>query len=81
MKHLILVLAILTLGCGTDAHVVEEPPPAAEALDTRVFVVYEVAPTTQGDRGEPDPPQIIRSNVYPKHERVALSPVRLNKEG
>ena len=81
MKHFILVLAILTLSCGTDTEVVEEPPPAAEEPDTRVFVVYEVDPTTQDDRGEPNPPQIIRSNVYPKHERVALSPARLNEDG
>ena len=80
MKNMILVLAILTLGCGTDTEVVEEPPPAAEEADTRVFVVYEVDPT-KGNRGESDPPRIIRSNVYPKHERVALSPARLNEDG
>ena len=46
MKHLLLILAILMLGCGTDPVVVEEPPPVAEEPepDTRVFVVYEIGP-------------------------------------
>ena len=80
MKHLILVLAILMLGCGTDTEVVEEPSPAAEE-SARVFVVYEVDPTTTGDRSDPDPPRIIKSNIYPQHERVSFNSDRLNKEG
>ena len=50
MRNLLLVLAILTLGCGTDTEVVEEPPPVAEQPEpeTRVFVVYEIGPTVGG---------------------------------
>jgi hypothetical protein len=83
MKNLLLILAILMLGCGTDTEVVEEPPPIAEEPepDTRVFVVYEIGPTVPADRGDPDPPQIIKSNVYPNHERFAFNPARLNEEG
>ena len=81
MKSLILVLAILMLGCGTDKEVAEEPPPVAEEPDTKVFVVHEIGPTVETDRGDPDPPRIIKSNVYPKHENAALSSFRLNDEG
>ena len=81
MKYLLIVLAILMFGCGTDTEVVEEPPPTTEESEPKVFVVHEVGPNTQGDRGDSDPPQIIRSNVYPKHERVALSPALLNENG
>ena len=81
MKNLLLVLAILMLGCGTDTGVVEEPPPIAEASDPRVFVVHEIGPNVEGARGDPDPPQIIKSNIYPQHERVSFNSDRLNKEG
>ena len=30
MKNLLIVIAILMLGCGTDTEIVKEPPPAAE---------------------------------------------------
>ena len=83
MKHLLLILAILMLGCGTDPVVVEEPPPVAEEPepDTRVFVVYEIGPNVPADRGDPDPPRIIKSNVYPNHERFAFNPFPLNRDG
>ncbi len=83
MKHLILVLAVLMLGCGTDTEVVDEPPLVGDApeSDTRVFVVHEIGPTARGDRGDPDPPRIIKSNIYPSHERVSFNSTRLNKEG
>ena len=82
MRSLFIVLAILTLGCGTDTEVVEEPLPVDDPVsDTRVFVVYDIGPTPKGDRGDPDPPRIIKSNVHPIHERHTLSPARLNKEG
>ena len=83
MKNLLLVLAILMLGCGTDAEVVEEPPPIAEAPEPteKVFVVHEIGPNVEVDRGDPDPPRIIKSNVYPNHERFAFNPDRLNEEG
>ena len=83
MRNLLLVLAILMLGCGTDTEVVEEPPPVAEQPEpeTRVFVVYEIGPNVEGERGDPDPLRIIKSNVYPNHERFAFNPARLNEEG
>ena len=81
MKNLLLVLAILTLGCGADTEVAEETPPATEESDTKVFVVQEIGPTAEGDRGDPDPPQIIKSNIYPQNERVSFNSARLNKEG
>ena len=83
MRNLLLVLAILTLGCGTDTEVVEEPPPVAEQPEpeTRVFVVYEIGPTVAADHGDPDPPRIIRSNVYPNHEGFPFNPFPLNRDG
>ena len=83
MKYLLTVLAVLTLGCGTDTEVVEEPPLVADepAADNREFVVYEVGPTPKGDHGDPDPPRLIKSNVHPIHDRHALSSNRLNKDG
>ena len=81
MKNLLLVLAILTLGCGADTEVAEETPPATEESDTKVFVVQEIGPTAEGDRGDPDPPRIIKSNIYPQNERVSFNSARLNKEG
>ena len=81
MKNLLLVLAILMLACGTDTEVVEETPPDAEESDTKVFVVQEIGPTAEGDRGDPGPPQIIKSNIYPQNERVSFNSARLNKEG
>lgn len=80
MKYLLFGLAILMLACGTDSGVVEEPDPVVEDLE-RVFVVHEIGPTTEADPREPEPPRIVKSNVYPKHERVALNRVRLNEEG
>ena len=81
MKNLILVLTILMFGCSTDTEIVEEPLPIADESNERVFVVYEVGPTPKGNRGDPDPPRILKSNVYPKHERVTLNSARLNEEG
>ena len=81
MKHLLLVLAILMLACGTDTEVAEDSASAAEEPDTKVFVVHEIGPTPKGDRGDPDPPRIIKSNIYPSHERVSFNSTRLNKEG
>ena len=83
MKPLFIVLAILTLGCGADPEVIDAPLPVSDepASDTTVFVVYDIGPTPKGDRGDPDPQRIIKSNVYPIHERHALSPARLNKDG
>ena len=78
MKNLLLIFAILMLGCGTDTEVVEETSPVD---DTRVFVVHEIGPTAIGDPGDPDPPRIIKSNIYPQHERVSFNADRLNKEG
>ena len=81
MKRLILILAILMLGCSTDTEVVDEPSFVgdAPASDTRAFVVHEIDPAAKDDRG--DPPRIIKSNVYPSHERVSFNAARLNKEG
>ena len=79
MKHLILALAILVLGCGTDTEIIDES--SDPASDTRVFVVHEVDPAAQDDRGDSDPPRIIKSNIYPSHERVSFNSDRLNKQG
>ena len=76
MKRLILVLAILMLGCGTDTEVAEKPDP-----DTKVFVVHDIDPTASGDRADSDPPRIVKSNVYPQNERVSFNSDRLNREG
>ena len=81
MKYLLLVLAILMFGCGTDTEVVDEPPPAVEEPDTRVFVVYEIGPTAPADPGDPGPPRIIKSNVYPNPEGFAFNPFPLNRDG
>lgn len=81
MRNLLLVFAILMLACGTDTEVAEEPAPVPEESDTRVFVVHEIGPTTEGDRGDPGPPRIIKSNIYPQNERVSFNSVRLNEEG
>ena len=83
MKRLILVLAILMLGCDTDTEVADEPPLVGDdpASDTRVFVVHEIGRTTKDNHGDSDPPRIIKSNVYPSHERVSFNSARLNKEG
>ena len=83
MKYLLLIFAILTLACGTDSVVIKEPPPVAEQPepDTRVFVVYEIGPTVPADPGDPDPPRIIKSNVYPNPEGFAFNPVPLNRDG
>ena len=83
MKYLLLIFAILMFGCGTDTEVIKEPPPVAEQPepDTKVFVVYEIGPTVPADPGDPDPPRIIKSNVYPNHEGLAFSPLPLNRDG
>ena len=66
---------------ATDTEVVEETPSDAEESDTKVFVVQEIGPNTPGDRGDPGPPRIIKSNIYPQNERVSFNSARLNKEG
>ena len=81
MKYLLMVLAILLLACGTDTEVVKETPTAREQPDTKVFVVYEIGPTVPTDPGEPEPPHIIKSNVYPNPEGLAFNPVPLNRDG
>ena len=81
MKYLLMVLAILMFGCGTDTEVVEETPTVPKQPDTKVFVVYEIGPTLPTDPGEPDPPHIIKSNVYPNPEGLAFNPVPLNRDG
>ena len=83
MKYLLMVLAILMFGCGTDTEVVEKMPPAPEQPkpNTKVFVVYEIGPTVPADPGDPDPPRIIKSNVYPNPEGFAFSPLPLNRDG
>ena len=83
MKNLLMLLAILMLGCSTDTEVVEETPPTPEQPepDTRVFIVYEIGPTAPVDRGDPDPPRIIKSNVYPNPEGFVFVPFPLNRDG
>ena len=68
MKHFLLVLAILMLGCGTDPQVVEEPASVIEETLSNV-------------KDEPDrsPPHIQSSNVGP--EEGPFDPVPLNQDG
>ena len=35
----------------------------------------------EANRGDPEPPQIIKSNVYPNDEGFAYNPAQLNAEG
>lgn len=88
MKNLLLVLAILMLGCGTDTEVIEEPTPLAEepapvkeeTLPVAEAPVFkEPSPVVEDNPGDPDPPLIIRSNVGP--EQVPRDPVPLNQDG
>ena len=83
MKYLLVLLAILMLGCGTDTEITDEPPPVVEEPEpnTRVFVVYEIGPTVPADPGDPGPPRIIKSNVYPNPEGFAFNPFPLNRDG
>ena len=88
MKHLLIVLAILTLGCGTNTEVVEEPPPVSEEptpVTEETSPAAEEPPPTVEDNGEdPSPPHIVRSDVLPKEpgaDPVPLNPVPLNQDG
>ena len=40
MKYLLMVLAILMFGCGTDTEVVEETPPAPHNNPTRKYLSF-----------------------------------------
>lgn len=86
MKHLLFVLAILMLGCGTDTEVIEEPPPVAEKpgpVTEEPLPVMEEPPPIPEDHGEPLPPHIIGSNIFPENqdEVGTFDPVPLNQDG
>ncbi len=79
MKILLLILAILILGCGTDTEVVEEP--FAEKLSP---VAEDPLSTVEGNREDRSPPHIVRSDVLPEEpgaDPVPLNPVPLNRDG
>ena len=61
MKILLLILAILMLGCGTDTEVVEEP--FAEKLSP---VAEDPLSTVEVNREDRSPPHIVRSDVLPE---------------
>ena len=72
MKHLLFVLAILMLGCGTDTEIVDEPTPVAEEP-----LPIPVAPDDH------IPPIIIGGNVLleDQAEVGTFDPVPLNQDG
>ena len=74
MKILLLVLAILMLGCGTDTEVVEEP--FAEKPSP---VAEDPLSTVEGNHGDGYPPTVTRSNV--NLDLIPLDPVLLNRDG
>ena len=77
MKHLLIVLAILILGCGT-VEVVEEPPPVPE----ETLPAAEEPPRLILDNHEDRILlQLVDSNVISRHGKVAFDPVLLNQEG
>lgn len=65
MKNLLIVLAILILGCGTDTEVVEETALVAEEhtpiTEEPTSVTEESLPIVEDNLGNPDPPHIVRS--------------------
>ena len=86
MKYLLIVLAILMLGCGTDTEIVEEPTPIEEALtpvkEEPLPIVEEPSPIPE-DHGGPIVPRILGSNVLLEDQREvgAFDPVPLNRDG
>lgn len=97
MKNLILVFAILMLGCTTYPDVVEEPslvaaepPPIAEEPAPAVKVLTPIAeeppPTMEANRKGPVRVRIIKSNIFAEREgedfdHVRFDPVLLNRQG
>ncbi|MYE88373.1 hypothetical protein F4X33_05185 [Candidatus Poribacteria bacterium] len=88
MQNLLLVLAILMLGCGTDTEVIEDPAPVAEepaSIKEEILLVAEEpvskepSPVVDDNLGHADPPHIARSNVGP--EQFPRDPVPLNQDG
>ena len=84
MKHLLLIFAILMLGCGTDTEIVEQPTPIKEELTPvkeEPLPVVEESPPTQVNSSGPLPPQIIDSNLCLGNEGVVFDPAPLNQDG
>ena len=86
MKHLLIVLAILMLGCGTDTEIVDEPTPIKDEptpVKEEPLPVVEEPPPIPEDHGEPIPPIIVGSNVLPEKglEVGTFDPVPLNQDG
>ena len=89
MKNLILIFAILMLGCGTNTEVIEDPAPVAketapvteETLPVaKEPVVKEPSSVVEANPGgDEDSPRIARSNVG--LEQVLHDPVPLNQDG
>ena len=86
MKNLLIVIAILMLGCGTDTEIVEEPTPLGEKpTPVTKELLPELPPLVQdpavpsGDHGRGDPPHIVRSDVDPANG--PFDPVPLNENG
>ena len=86
MKHLLFVLAILMLGCGTDTEIVKEPPPVAEEPTPVKEEPLPVAEEPLPIPVAPDdhiPPIIIGGNVLleDQAEVGTFDPVPLNQDG
>ena len=86
MKNLLIVIAILMLGCGTDTEIVDEPTPIEEELPLvkeEPLPVVEEPPPIPEDHGEPWTPEIIGSNLSLENwlEAGTFDPVTLNQDG
>ena len=94
MKNLLIVIAILMLGCGTDTEVVEsriiptsyEPPRVAEEPTVTEELLPELPPelvqdpaVPVGGHGAGDPPHIVSTDVDPANS--PFDPVPLNENG
>lgn len=78
MKYLLIVLAILMLGCGTDTEIVEEPPPVAEELLPELPPLVQDPAVPVGGHGGGDPPHIVSTDVDPANSPFDLVPLNEN---
>ena len=79
MKNLLLILAILMLGCGTDTEVVKEPIAEEPVAEEPSPVAEDPPSTVEDNHGDRILPTVTRSNV--NLDLVPLDPVLLNRDG